>query len=209
MRVRRLLLAALAVGGVPVACMLILVLGGAAAPGPTVLAMLTVTSAAFALAAIWVLDVDRLAETVEYATREQVPRPASPRTPSAERLARGIERLSRTLAARTAQVTELLRANEAIVERLPDPLLVLGADQGIRRANAAARTAFGADMAAVVRHPGLRSAIEQAYVQAKPQQRRTDPGGTDSARGSGQRHSVRSAAGRWRPCHRTALGPHP
>ena len=31
------------------------------------------------------------------------------------------------------------RADEAIVERLPDPLIVLGADRAVRRANAAAR----------------------------------------------------------------------
>ncbi len=34
----------------------------------------------------------------------------------------------------------------------------------MRRANAAARAAFGADMAAVVRHPVLRAAIEQAFA---------------------------------------------
>jgi two-component system phosphate regulon sensor histidine kinase PhoR len=62
-------------------------------------------------------------------------------------------------------VGQLLRANEAIVERLPDPLLVLGQDRSVRRANAAARAAFGADMPAVMRHPDLRTAIERAYAQ--------------------------------------------
>jgi two-component system phosphate regulon sensor histidine kinase PhoR len=76
---------------------------------------------------------------------------------------RDIERLARTLALRAAQVGELLAANEAIVERLPDPLLVLGADRGVRRANAAARVAFGTDIAAVLRHPDLRAAIDLAY----------------------------------------------
>jgi two-component system phosphate regulon sensor histidine kinase PhoR len=33
----------------------------------------------------------------------------------------------------------------------------------VRRANAAARAAFGADMAAVLRHPGLRGAIDRAF----------------------------------------------
>jgi two-component system phosphate regulon sensor histidine kinase PhoR len=78
---------------------------------------------------------------------------------------RNIERLSRTLASRAALVGELLAANDAIVERLPDPLLVLGADRAVKRANAAARAAFGADMPAVLRHPDLRTAIDRAYEQ--------------------------------------------
>jgi two-component system phosphate regulon sensor histidine kinase PhoR len=76
---------------------------------------------------------------------------------------RNIERLSRTLASRAAMVGQLLASNEAIVERLPDPLLVLGADRNIRRANAAARAAFGTDISAVLRHPDLRAAIDAAY----------------------------------------------
>ncbi len=168
MRVGRLLLATLAVGGVPLACLLALVIGGAASPAPALLAMLGVAVAAFVVAVVWALDMERLAETLQHAAREQTPVPATPRMPTAERLARGIERLSRTLAARTAQVTELLRANEAIIERLPDPLLVLGADRGIRRANAAAHAAFGADMAAVLRHPEMRAAIEHAYTGRAP-----------------------------------------
>jgi two-component system phosphate regulon sensor histidine kinase PhoR len=61
-------------------------------------------------------------------------------------------------------VSQLLAANEAIVERLPDSLLVLGPDRSVRRANEVARAAYGADMAAVLRHPDLRSAIERAYA---------------------------------------------
>ena len=44
----------------------------------------------------------------------------------------------------------------------------------MRRANAAARAAFGSDIAAVVRHPGLRAAIELAYAAG---QRRSLHGG--------------------------------
>ncbi|MCW3477735.1 ATP-binding protein, partial [Limobrevibacterium gyesilva] len=87
------------------------------------------------------------------------------RLPPIERIARSIERLARPLAARAAQLGEALRANEAIVERLPDPLLVLGGDQAVQRTNAAARAAFGADIAAVLRHPVLRGAIDRAYAQ--------------------------------------------
>jgi two-component system phosphate regulon sensor histidine kinase PhoR len=48
---------------------------------------------------------------------------------------------------------------------LPDPLLVLGPDRAIRRANAAARTGFGGDLGAVLRHPGLRAAIDAAIAR--------------------------------------------
>ena len=77
-------------------------------------------------------------------------------------MAREAERLSRDLALRTGEISALLRAEQAIVQRLPDPLIVLGADRQVRRANAAAQRAFGTEMAAVLRHPGLRAAIDRA-----------------------------------------------
>jgi two-component system phosphate regulon sensor histidine kinase PhoR len=56
-----------------------------------------------------------------------------------------------------------------IVDRLPDPLLVLGADRSIRRANAAAQAAFGGDLHSVLRHPDLRAALDRAFAQGVPQ----------------------------------------
>ena len=75
----------------------------------------------------------------------------------------------RARATREAGVGLQLRANEAIVERLPDPLLILAADRSVRRSNAAARAAFGTDMPAVLRHPGLRGAIDLALETGLPQ----------------------------------------
>ena len=125
------------------------------------------------LAAVWSYDLGKLAETIRQAGLENAEglsaAAAAPRLASIERATRNIERLSRTLANRAAMVGQLLAANEAIVERLPDPLLVLGPDRGVRRANEAARAAYGADMAAVLRHPDLRAAIERAYAQRATQ----------------------------------------
>ncbi len=125
-------------------------------------------AASLLVAAIWVRDVDMLSETIRQAALENASAlaqaAASPRLAPIERATRNIERLSRTLANRAAMVGQLLAANEAIVERLPDPLLVLGPDRSVRRANAAARAAYGADMPAVLRHPDLRTAIERAYT---------------------------------------------
>ncbi len=122
---------------------------------------------ALIIAMIWVRDVDMLSETIRQAALENAAAlsaaAAAPRLPPIERATRNIERLSRTLANRAAMVGQLLAANEAIVERLPDPLLVLAPDRSVRRANEVARAAYGADMAAVLRHPDLRAAIERAY----------------------------------------------
>jgi two-component system phosphate regulon sensor histidine kinase PhoR len=153
----------------------VLVVIGATVPGAvwTVLVgIVAIWVAAVILALTWVHDLDLLADTLRHAAQEHPlalsHAAAAPRLPAIERIARGIERLARTLAARAAQVGQLLRSNEAIIERLPDPLLVLGGDRTVRRANAAARGAFGGDIAAVLRHPGLRGAIDRAFENHLP-----------------------------------------
>lgn len=160
---------AVAIGAVPIAALALLLLIGAARPGPALLAGSVVALTALLLAIIWARDLGLLAETVHQAARANstslATAAAAPILPPVERVARGIERLSRSLASRAAQVEELLRSNEVIVERLPDPLLVLDADRSLRRANAATRAAFGADIAAVLRHPGLREAIDTAFAE--------------------------------------------
>ena len=72
-------------------------------------------------------------------------------------------------AARSALIEQLRRADGTVVERLPDPLIVLAEDRGVRRANSAARAAFGADMPAVLRHPDLRAAIDRAFASGLTQ----------------------------------------
>ena len=73
-----------------------------------------------------------------------------------------LARLSRHLAAGAARVERERRADTLILERLPDPLIVLRQDRTVSRCNLAAETAFGADLAAVLRHPALREAIDRA-----------------------------------------------
>src|SRR5205814_2318314 len=81
-----------------------------------------------------------VAETLRQAARENGSGLAgaamAPLLPPMERVALGIERLSRSLASRAARIEELSRSSEVIVERLPDPLLVLDADRSLSRANA-------------------------------------------------------------------------
>jgi two-component system phosphate regulon sensor histidine kinase PhoR len=175
MRNAPFLAAFVAIAGAPCALILLLVVTQSAQTGPGLAAMFGTAGIAAVIAAIWTRDVELLGDKLREAAREAAqPGPVrpnlalshaatAPRIPAIERLARGIERLARTHRTRTAQVDALLRANDAVIERLPDPLLLLGPDRAVRRANAAARTAFGADMAAVLRHPGLRGAIERAF----------------------------------------------
>ena len=127
-----------------------------ACPVPALIAILLTLGAALSFALLWARDIDRLTAVVRRVAADDAgpgPMPAPPWLRSDD-LRREVERLSRRVAGRTALVEQLQRADAAIVERLPDPLIVLAADRSVRRANAAARAAFGADIGAVLRHPG-------------------------------------------------------
>jgi len=162
--------AAAAIAATPVAVLLALAGLGLARLPATLIAIALVLLAAIVLAAIWSRDLALLNETLQrageeggFATRTPLLRPVA-------RLLAEIERLSRTMASRAALLGQMRRADEAIVERLPDPLIVLAADRSPRRANAAARKAFGADISAVLRHPQLRGAIDRAFALNASQQ---------------------------------------
>jgi len=151
-----------AIAGVPVAALMVLIMFGQAAPEPTLLAAGVVTLAAFGLALLWTNDLRLLAKLLHNVSAGGNTQTA-PMSMSPEVLGE-VKQLSATLGERTALVDQLLRAEESIVERLPDPLIVLGADRSVRRANAAARAAFGADIQVVLRHPDLRGAIDRAIA---------------------------------------------
>ncbi len=86
-----------------------------------------------------------------------------------ENLGREIDYLARRIAPRAALMEQLRRADAQILEGLPDPLIVLSEDRSVRRANAAARSAYGEDMAAVLRHPDLRRAIDRMFASGVSQ----------------------------------------
>jgi two-component system phosphate regulon sensor histidine kinase PhoR len=155
-----------AIAGVPVAALLLLVVTGWASAGPALLAAAVALLAALALALLWVRDLDVLAAALRQVGADEpaVRSAGEPLLPGMQRLGRAVERLARRVAARAALVEQLRRADGIVVERLPDPLIVLAADRSVRGANSAARTAFGADMPAVLRHPDLRTAIDRAFA---------------------------------------------
>ena len=170
MSLPQVLLAMLALTVGPAIALLALALMGVAAWLPVLAALGGGLLSALVLALLWAHDLHVLTMALARAATNQPPLPvAEPHLPGAAKLLREIDRLARDLATHNARLGEMRRADEAVVERLPDPLIVLSAQRTALRANAAARGSFGADIAAVLRHPGLRAAIDRAYTQGTPQ----------------------------------------
>jgi two-component system phosphate regulon sensor histidine kinase PhoR len=167
----RTLALAFGLAAVPVAALAVMLGAGQAASLPAFAAIVLTLIAALVVAMIWTRDLDAVTDAVRRVAADGAGAAsyARPALASLDELRREVERLARRVASRTALVDQLQRADAAIVERLPDPLIVLGADQSVRRANAAARAAFGSDIGAVLRHPGLRGAIDRAFVSGNVQ----------------------------------------
>jgi two-component system phosphate regulon sensor histidine kinase PhoR len=123
-----------------------------------------VALAVFGLALVWARDLRILASMLRAAATGKSDIGAKRPILLGAAVLGEVQVLAETLGEQTALVNRLLRAEESIVERLPDPLIVLGNGRTLRRTNAAARAAFGGDMAAVLRHPELRSAIDRAIA---------------------------------------------
>ncbi len=165
----RALAAGAAVAGVPVAALVLLAGVGWAPVGAVLLGVGATLLAALVLALRWSRDVDLLADSVRRIAADEPVSRQSPVLPGMQRLGIDLERLARRGAARSALIEQLRRTDGTVVERLPDPLIVLAEDRGVRRANSAARAAFGADMPAVLRHPELRAAIDRAFASGTTQ----------------------------------------
>jgi two-component system phosphate regulon sensor histidine kinase PhoR len=178
-RTGRLLAAAALIGGVPVLALLLLVLAGWADPLPGLAALGATAGAALALARVWLGNLARLAEAMRRAETGEADMSEAlgrPVLPSVAEIAEGVRRLARSVNERAELVLRLRRADEAIVERLPDPLVVLDRNGGALRANAAARALFGArageagDLAALLRHPALATALDEALAGGGPRE---------------------------------------
>jgi len=155
---------------VPLAVLLSLVALGDLTWFPATGAAAVVVAGSVGLARLWARDLGLIVAALHRAGPHQASDlPERPFLAATAHVAREAERLSRSLAIRAAQIEDLLRAERVIVQRLPDPLIVLGADRRVQRANTAALAAFGAGMAAVLRHPGLRAAIDRAQSQGEDQ----------------------------------------
>jgi two-component system phosphate regulon sensor histidine kinase PhoR len=160
----RALGAAAMVAGVPVTAFALLVLTSQARLIPVLASVLATLVAASLVALRWWRDLEALQRSVRHIAADEPTQQYRAELPGIERLIAELERLGRRVAARASLVEQLRRADTSVVERLPDPLIVLGEDRGVRRANSAARAAFGADIPAVLRHPDLRAAIDRAFT---------------------------------------------
>lgn len=174
----RLFVTAVIIGGVPAGAILLLMLAGELTALPGLVALIATLAMALILARIWLGNLRRLAEAMRRAElgEEEMPESLGPLLPSVEEIAEGVRRLARSVHERAELVVRLRRADETIVERLPDPLVVLDGGGAALRANAAARMLFGAlrggagDLAALLRHPALADALDRARAERQPQQ---------------------------------------
>lgn len=170
--------ATLVVAGAPLAVLLLLMLIGELAPRHGAAALLATLAGGAAVARIWLGSLGRLARQIRTASAGGgMPElTVAPLLPSVQEVADGVTRLARNLAERGALVERLRRADAAIIEALPDPLLVLAADRSALRANRAAREMLGGragtaappDAAALLRHPALAEALDQALASGAP-----------------------------------------
>jgi two-component system phosphate regulon sensor histidine kinase PhoR len=167
--------ASVIVAAAPAAALAALMAAGALAPGPGGAALVATLVGAAAVARLWLGNLARLAARIRAAAEggQAASLEVNRLLPSVQEVADGVTRLARSLAERNAMVERLRRADAAIIEALPDPLLVLAADRLALRANRAAREMLGAaaapgDTAALLRHPALAEALDRAMASGHP-----------------------------------------
>ena len=107
-------------------------------------------------------DLAAIADSVEHGTEDDGEEDASP---AARDLAAAVSRLRRTLSDDAAEAQAQLEADEAILEALHDPLVLVDSERQALRANAAARALFGEkvggrDLAASLRNPTVLEAVD-------------------------------------------------
>ena len=156
---------------VPLAVLLVLALAGALAYVPALCGAAVIVAGAYGLAWVWVRDLGRISYALRRATpgADRSAQPGRPVLAATAHLAQEADRLARALQAREAELDGILRAEQALVHGLPDPLIVLGPARTVQRTNASAEATFGPGIPAVLRHPGLRAAIDRAQAEGQAQ----------------------------------------
>jgi two-component system phosphate regulon sensor histidine kinase PhoR len=161
---------AILIGRVPALALLGLGLAGELAPLRAAQLLVACGLAAVGLAWVWVRNLAQMAQALRRAQEGHFhPPQVTALLPLEATVAEQIHRLTLSLAEGSRLVGLLRRSDEAIVDALPDPLLVLAPDRLPLRANTAARQLFGEDTAALLRHPALAEAVERALATQRPQ----------------------------------------
>ena len=148
---------------VPVLGEVLLVAVGAASADAVLCLIVAEILAALMLALVWREDLERLHRV---ATGQPT---LPPRLPEIDRIAGSLAHAAENGRTEQTRLAGLLRMEEAITERLPEPLILVSADGTVQRANEAARHSLGEDSAAVLRHPLLRGAIDKALSTGESQ----------------------------------------
>ena len=138
-------------------CLAALAIGGWLAPGTAALAIGLAATIALLPALLWRHGL---------ATLHNIPTQATPRLmwPGLRALATRIAQRERQHSLQAADHQALRQRDATLLDLLPEPLLLLGPDRALLRANPAARTRFGADLVALLRHPALAAALAEAHA---------------------------------------------
>jgi two-component system phosphate regulon sensor histidine kinase PhoR len=170
----RLAGAALLIAGLPATLFALFGLAGLLDGGSALIGAGLSLGAGAVLGGLWLTSLDRLALALRRASEDDGATTETPPLPAAAEVAGEVGRLARALQRRNEEVGRMRRADAAILESLPDPLLLLSAGRALLRANRAARALFGAspgdpgDAPAALRHPALSAAIEAALATGAP-----------------------------------------
>lgn len=167
------------VAGAPVLGIVALMAAGRLAPLPG-LALLTLTLGAAAwITRRWLITLSSLASRLRqaaFAPEEPADFAPTGLSPALDEVVASAGRLAGALRERAAQVERMRLADAAILQAVPDPLLVLSAERTPLRANAAARALLGVgpalargDADALLRHPLLAAAVDRALADRSPQ----------------------------------------
>ena len=158
-----------ALGGIPTLCFVVLLSLGFVSPVPGLIALATILIATITLALFLRRDEHLLlAQFSEPRTGKTGRRTTNPAPLFLAELAGELQRRGRMNSEQLAELDQLRRADEAILERLPDPLILLNAAGAVVRSNTITRATFGTELPAVMRHPSLRVAIDRALASAPP-----------------------------------------
>jgi len=165
---------AFGIGAVPLLVLSLLMLTHEVRPLPGMAGCAAIMLASLAIAWGWRARLALLAVSLGEALAQVRVAPARAEAaplPSTNDLADGIRRLARGLAEQGALLERLRRADAAILENLPEPVLLLSAERAVLRANPAARAMLGPeaagqgpDSAALLRHPVLAAAMDDALT---------------------------------------------
>ncbi|MFM2041654.1 MAG: alkaline phosphatase synthesis sensor protein PhoR [Pseudomonadota bacterium] len=148
------------------ALLAMLVADRAVSPGVALAAFTIVASVTFLVLRMIFLDTRLLADHMDKVGEAEAPvTPPLSYSESAQTVLSAAARAHQRWLTRAAALDRRIDAGEAVMEALHDPLLLVGEDRRVQRANAAARGIFGEkmvgrDLAVSLRNPTLLEAVD-------------------------------------------------